>query len=85
MGWINIKDRLPDENTRYAGKYGVSVLYYDEDEANDSGYFTPYICSFKFDKQIFLIQVSGLNDPEFGDWLPADLSHWQELPEAPEK
>ncbi len=83
--WIRIEDRLPTKETIHSGKCGVSVLYYDEVEAKDYGYFNPYICSFSFVKQVFLGQSPGLNDLEYGDWVPVELTHWIPLPGTPKE
>ena len=84
--WIDIKDELPNKDTRHAGQYGVTVLYWDKGEAIDSGYFTPYITMFSFKHNTFLTQMKGLNDSKYGDWLPVGMiTHWIPLPEPPKE
>jgi len=80
--WINIKDRLPDRDTKYAAKYGVSVLCYDRGEEKSSGYYTPTECTFNFEKNIFetLHYSFGKGLPRL---LPVDITHWKELPDIP--
>jgi len=78
--WISVEDRLPDKNTRYAGEYGVSVLCFDRQECDDSGYFCPVTYSFSFEENWFLTMLIGERDV---DWMPAAVTHWKELPITP--
>ena len=52
--WINVKDKLPNKKTKYAAKFGVEVLSFDEEEFNDSGYCDPTAVSFHFEKKQFM-------------------------------
>jgi hypothetical protein len=79
--WIKVEDRLPDKNTKYAARYGVSVLVYDEKEKGDSGHFTPSDASFNFKNNRFEVLAHG---PKGTEWLHAFwVTHWKELPNGP--
>lgn len=82
--WINVQDRLPNKNTKYAGPYGVSVIGFDMNEHLDAGY-TPHDISFNFEKNCF--QAIG-HDLKASDtiWIDAPwITHWMELPDGPKR
>jgi hypothetical protein len=78
MKWISVKNRLPDYKTRYAGKYGVSVICYDGHEEPE--YANPSTCSFRFKEQQFQAYCTG---PRGGIWEPISVTHWMPMPESP--
>lgn len=81
--WIRVEDALPDKETRYAAKYGVGVLYYDEQEARETGSCHPRECTFTFSTQQFLdLSFSGAKT---SDWIPINVSHWMPMPLIPEE
>ncbi len=80
--WISVEDRLPDKDTRYAARYGVGVLVYDEKEAEASGYFHPSRVSFNFENQKFETMAYG---PKGSFVIEAFwVSHWMEMPLTPD-
>ena len=72
--WINVKDRMPDKNTRYAGKHGVTVLWYDESEEQDSGSSIPAMGQYMFNQGYISQPCTN------GEFIPASATHWKELP-----
>jgi len=79
--WHHVYDKLPDRNTKYAARYGVSVLVFDEQEHRDAGYHLTEM-SFMFEEQKFMQLGSS---PKGSEWIHAFwVSHWREMPDIPE-
>ena len=78
MEWHKVEDKLPDQNTRHAGKFGVGVIGVDMSEY---GKVTPHNYSFDFRIQQFRTLAIGTMDCE---WVSAKLTHWMPMPELPE-
>lgn len=78
--WHKITNKLPDKNTRYAGRHGVTVLGFDENEYNDSGSCDPKEVSFMFKEKIFLVCAYGKDNIS---WVRDTITHWKELPKIP--
>jgi len=76
MKWINVNDKLPDRNTRYASKYGVSVLGFDISDHRPE----PFEVIFNYGKKWFEELCHGPAGEEC--WLSASVSHWMELPKG---
>jgi hypothetical protein len=83
MQWIKVTDSLPNEHTRYAGKYGVCVLSFDENEFKDSGSCIPSKVTFIFKEANFFSLYYPIGD-HTREWLPVIVTHWTELPEIPQ-
>jgi hypothetical protein len=75
--WIDINERLPDKNTIYAGKYGVSVITVN---MNEEGIIRPHVSSFHFDKDWFRTIAYG---PGVVGWIDDEVTHWKPMPELP--
>lgn len=81
-GWISVKKRLPDKNTLYASKYGVPVICFDLREIKDSGYCIPTEVDFHFKEKWFMQLATSAGKTI---WIPADVTHWREIPPVPVK
>lgn len=82
MKWHKVEDKLPDRTTKYAGLYAISILVYDEQEAEASGSYIPHEISYSFENNRFEELAWGPNGTE---WLHAFwVSHWCEIPEGPQ-
>lgn len=89
--WHKVSEKLPNKKTRYAGRYEVQVLGFDEDEYKDSGSYTPCHVIFNFKNMpkrpelgIYpnsFVQLASSHDGAI--WYPAEITHWAELPEGP--
>lgn len=69
--WHKVTDRLPDKNTRYAKKYGVPVLLYDENEHRAEPEIGVYLWH------------EGFKEYAEDIFVPSNPTHWQELPKKP--
>ncbi len=79
--WVSVKHGSPSEDAIYAGKYGVSVLVYDEKEAEVSGRFEPTTATYIFKEKKFKVLAHG---PKGAVWNDAFwVSHWIEKPLTP--
>lgn len=78
--WHKVSQKLPNKKTRYASKYGVPVLGFDEDEYKDSGSCNPFIVSFMYKEKCFFQIAHGKKGT---CWVPAEITHWTELPKGP--
>ena len=81
--WIKVETRVPDKSTRYARRFGVSILAYDMQEALDTTINStePFDVLFNF-KEIKFKQSAHTGKGEHV-WVDACLTHWKELPEGP--
>jgi hypothetical protein len=75
--WRVVKEELPNKQTRYAGRYGVTVLGFDLDEYVDSGSCDPCEVSFDFKKKQFLSLCTN------GSWIAVGITHWTPKPPIP--
>lgn len=74
--WIICEDREPNQYDRYAGRYGVPILGLDMDEP---GINMPHMYHYDWEEGYKQL-ASG---PKGTIWVPAYITHWCELPEAP--
>ena len=79
--WKSVRSGLPDKKTKYAGKFGVTVLAWDQYEHDDSGYCDPRESHFNFEKGYFEIMcIGGAGQTS---WTPDSVTHWMPLPDVP--
>ena len=76
--WISVKDRLPDEKTRYASKFGVSVLAFDRNEYKAE----PFNCGFSFRDNCFKSLHYGSSGMTS---LNVEVTDWAEMPDPPQQ
>ena len=74
--WTRVEEGLPNKDTRYAARYGVSVIIFDEYEYKGM----PYSVIFQFKDQQLLSLAHG---PKGTTWIPASASHWKPYSERP--
>jgi hypothetical protein len=75
--WYRVNKELPNKKTRYAGRFGVTVLGFDLDEFIDSGSCNPKHLIFKFKSK----QFEDLGSD--GSFYPVGITHWTPLPPIP--
>lgn len=76
LRWRDVKKELPNRETPYASKYGVSVLGFDLDEYLDSS-CQPTDLIFNFESKKFEAQCTN------GSFIPVGITHWLPMPPIP--